>query len=438
MESGLRGSWGDRWGRDPYARMMPSSPPDTSADDSPSAASADDHPDRDSTADRAQVIGQGVRTTAGWSARVLLIGLGAAGLLWILAQLWVGVLPVLLAMIVASVFSPAVGWLRDHRWPSAAAAGATVLAALTVIGGVLALIVRPVAQQGTELAASAGDGIDRLRDWLAGPPLGISNRQIDGAVAGIVDRLRSSAGDLAAGALTGVGAFTSGLVTFILVLVLTFLFLKDGTSFLPWLRRRSGPTVGAHLTEMFTRMWSTLGSFIRIQALVSLIDAVLIGLGLVILGVPLAAPLAVITFFASFVPIVGAIAAGALAVVVALVSNGPTTALLVIGVIVVVQQLESNVLQPFLQGKSLELPAAVVLLSVTIGGTLFGISGAFLAVPVVATAATALRYLDQQVALRAGETVAEDVTSQTRAGDRMARRAQAWRQRRRRTDGADG
>jgi predicted PurR-regulated permease PerM len=156
------------------------------------------------------------------------------------------------------------------------------------------------------------------------------------------------------------------------------------------------------------------------------------------LGVPLAAPLAVITFFASFVPIVGAIAAGALAVVVALVSNGPTTALLVIGVIVVVQQLESNVLQPLLQGKSLELPAAVVLLSVTIGGTLFGISGAFLAVPVVATAATALRYLDQQVALRAGETAAEDVTSQTRAGDRMARRAQAWRQRRRRTDDAVG
>jgi len=365
---------------------------------------------------------------------VLLIGLGAAGLLWVLAQLWVGVLPVLLAMIVASVFSPAVGWLRRHRWPPVAAAGVTVLAALTVVAGVLALIVRPVIRQSTELAASAGDGIDRLRDWLAGPPLEISNRQIDAAVAGVVDRLRSSAGDLAAGALTGVSAFTSGLVTFILVVVLMFLFLKDGPAFLPWLRRRTGPTVGAHLTEMFTRMWSTLGSFIRVQALVSLVDAVLIGLGLAILGVPLAVPLAVLTFFASFVPIVGAVAAGALAVVVALVSNGPTTALFVVGVIVVVQQLEANVLQPFLQGKSLELPAAVVLLSVTIGGVLFGISGAFLAVPVVATAATALRYLDQQVALRAGETVAAEVPNETAAGARIARQVQVWRQRRRPTD----
>jgi len=185
---------------------------------------------------------------------------------------------------------------------------------------------------------------------------------------------------------------------------------------------------------MFTRMWSTLGSFIRVQALVSLVDAVLIGLGLAILGVPLAVPLAVLTFFASFVPIVGAVAAGALAVVVALVSNGPTTALFVVGVIVVVQQLEANVLQPFLQGKSLELPAAVVLLSVTIGGVLFGISGAFLAVPVVATAATALRYLDQQVALRAGETVAAEVPNETAAGARIARQVQVWRQRRRPTD----
>ena len=399
---------------------------------------AEDHPDRDAPIDRARVISRGVRITAGWSARVLLIGLGLAGVLWILAQLWVGVLPVVLAMTVASVFSPVVSWLRGHRWPSVVAAGATVLAVLAVIGGVLALIVRPMIRQGSALASSAGDGIDQLRDWLAGPPLGISSRQIDEAVSVVVDRLRSSAGDLATGALSGVGALTSGLVTLVLVVVLVFLFLKDGPLFLPWLRRRTGPSVGAHLTEVFARMWNTLGGFIRVQALVSLVDAVLIGLGLVILGVPLAAPLAVVTFFFSFVPIIGAVAAGALAVAVALVSNGPTTALLVVGVILLVQQLESNVLQPFLQGKSLELPAAVVLLSVTVGGTLFGISGAFLAVPVVATAATALRYLDEQVALRSGESVPEDITSRTPAGARIARRIRPWRRRRPTDTEADG
>ena len=391
---------------------------------------AGDSPDTGSVVDRAMVIGRGVRVMAGWSARVLVIGLATAGVLWVLAQLWVGVLPVVLALTVASVFSPVVGWLRRHSWPAAAAAGVTVLAALAVIGGVLALIVRPMIRQGSELAASAGDGIDRLRDWLAGPPLEISSRQLNEAVSMIADRLRSSAGDLASGALTGVGAFTSGLVTLVLVVVLVFLFLKDGPSFLPWVRRRTGPSAGAHLTEVFTRMWTTLGGFIRVQALVSLVDAVLIGLGLVLLGVPLAAPLAVVTFFASFVPIAGAVTAGALAVAVALVSNGPTTALLVIGVIVLVQQLEANVLQPFLQGKSLDLPAAVVLLSVTVGGTMFGISGAFLAVPVAATAATVLRYVDEQVALRSGESVPDDIDSRTASGARMARRIQLWRHRR--------
>lgn len=358
--------------------------------------------------DRARVIGRGLRATSVWSGRLLLIGLGVAGLLWLLAQLWVGVLPVVLALIVSSVFSPVVRWLQDRRWPSVAAAGVTVLGAIAAIGGVLVLVIRPMINQGGDLVASASDGIDRLADWLAGPPLNITSEQLDAAIDGLVERLRSSVGELAAGAWTGVGAVTSGLVTFVLVIVLTFLFLKDGRRFLPWLRRRSGPAAGVHLTEVLSRMWATLGSFIRIQALVSLVDATFIGLGLVILGVPLAAPLAVVTFFAGFVPIVGAFTAGALAVVVALVSNGPTTALLVLGVIVLVQQLESNLLQPLLQGKSLELPAAVVLLAVTIGGTLFGISGAFLSVPVVATIATALRYVDEQVALRAGETSPDD------------------------------
>jgi hypothetical protein len=138
-----------------------------------------------------------------------------------------------------------------------------------------------------------------------------------------------------------------------------------------------------------------------VQAVVALVDSVLIGLGLVILGVPLAVPLAVITFIGAFIPIVGAIVAGALGVLVALVSNGFTTALIVLAIIVAVQQLEGNVMQPILQGRSLRLHAAVVLLAVTAGGTLFGIAGAFLSVPVAATGAVVLRYLSERIDARA-------------------------------------
>jgi predicted PurR-regulated permease PerM len=213
------------------------------------------------------------------------------------------------------------------------------------------------------------------------------------------------------------------------VLVLSFLFLKDGAEFLPWLRRQSGPAMGTHLTELLARVWLTLGRYIRVQALVSLADAILIGLGLLILQVPLAPALAVLTFFAGFIPIVGAVVAGSLAVLVALVSNGPTTALLVIALVILVQQIESNVLQPLLQGRSLHLHAAVVLLAVAAGGTLFGIAGAFLAVPVAAIVATVLRYLTEQTALRSGEVHADEVSTVTAEGNRAAKmgeRAARW------------
>ena len=241
--------------------------------------------------------------------------------------------------------------------------------------------------------------------------------------------MQRSAEQIAAGVFSGVSAITSGVVTFVLVVVLSFLILKDGASFLPWLRRQTGPAMGTHLTELLARVWLTLGRYIRVQALVSFVDAVLIGIGLLILQVPLAPALAVLTFFAGFIPIVGAVVAGSVAALVALVSNGPATALFVVALVIVVQQIESNVLQPVLQGRSLQLHAAVVLLSVTVGGTLFGIAGAFLAVPVVAIVATVLRYLAEQTALRSGEVHADQVATVTAEGGRAARmgeRAARW------------
>ena len=132
----------------------------------------------------------------------------------------------------------------------------------------------------------------------------------------------------------------------------------------------------------------------------------LIGIGLVILGVPLAYALAIITFIGGFIPIVGAFVAGGLAVLIALVSNGPVNALIVLAIILAVQQLEGNVLQPWLQSKSMKLHAVIVLLAVMLGASLFGGIGAFLAVAVAATVAVVLRYYGEQVAEQAGENAA--------------------------------
>jgi predicted PurR-regulated permease PerM len=200
-----------------------------------------------------------------------------------------------------------------------------------------------------------------------------------------------------------VGAATSALVTLFTTIVVTFFLLKDGPRFVPWLRRTAGMPAAPHFAEVLQRVWSTLGGFIRTQALVSLVDAVLIGIGLLVLGVPLAYALAIITFIGGFVPIVGAFVAGGLAVLIALVANGPVTALIVLGIILAVQQLEGNVLQPWLQSKSMNLHAVIVLLAVTLGASTFGVIGAFLAVPVAAALAVIIRYYGEQVSERAGE-----------------------------------
>ena len=127
------------------------------------------------------------------------------------------------------------------------------------------------------------------------------------------------------------------------------------------------------------------------------------------------------TFFGGYIPIIGAFISGALAVLVTLVTNSPRDALIALLLVIAVQQLEGNVLSPYLQGKNLNLHAAVVLLSVAAGGTLFGITGAFLAVPVAATTAEILRYVNERI----DEVVDESAPPEdSEAAETMERRAE--------------
>lgn len=350
---------------------------------------------------RGTAIGEGITWTARWSLRLVLVALGAV-LVWLLiGSLWSVVMPTLLAVILATALWPPTAWLRGHGFPPALAAATVVLAGIVVLAGLVTLIATSVVGGIPEITTSATSGIQAIQQWLSGPPLNLAQSQLDAVLQTATAQLQQSVSAITASVLTGVGSVASGVVTALLTLVLAFLFVKDGPRFLPWLQGFAGDGAGGHLAEVLRRIWNTLGDFIRVQALVAFVDGVLIGLGLVVLGVPLAIPLAVLTFLGGFVPIVGALVAGALSVLVALVSNGFTTALIVLVIILVVQQLEGNVLQPYLQGRSLRLHAAVVLLAVTAGSTLYGIAGAFLSVPVTAAAAVVMRYLGERIDARA-------------------------------------
>ena len=370
--------------------------------------------------DRGEVIASDGRTAAAWALRFIIVVAATAILLYLLKWVWMGLLPILLALIVSTVLWPPVRWMRDHKVPASLATFITLIGFFGIIGGIFAAMAPTVKSQGSELVRQTEQGLNQIVDWLKERDLEVLEpEQIQQTVDQVTAFAKGQASNIASGVFSGLGAIASVGTTLALTLVLTFFFLKDGDRFLPWVRKYTGVRAGWHLTEVCIRSWNTLSGFIRTQAIVSGVDAIFIGLGLLFLGVPLWPVLAVITFFAGFIPIVGAISAGALAVIIALVSNGFMNAVFVLILIIAVQQLESNVLSPILQSQAMGLHAAVVLLAVAVGGTLFGIVGAFLAVPVAAVAAVWLRYWAEMVSLRSGEITADEIAMATQQTQTM-------------------
>lgn len=338
-----------------------------------------------------------LRTSARVSAELLLVLVAAAVALWLLGRMWSVIWPLIVALFLTTLTWPLAAFLRKHGWRPALAASLVTVLFLVAAAGIVALIAVPVASQSGELGNGVVEGIQQLREWAAGPPLNIGDAQITGAFDAAVDRVQNSVGSAVSTVVTGVSTVFNGLVTAILALFLMFFFLKDGPRFLPWLARQLPGRLATDVPVVATRGWETLGSFVRSQAFVGLLDAVFIGLGLWIVGVPLVLPLAVLTFVSAFVPIVGALFAGLVAVLIALVSNGLTDALIVLAIIIVVQQLEGNVFQPMIQSRGLGLHAAVILLAVTLGASLAGVVGSLLAVPAAALIAVVWSYLREQL-----------------------------------------
>ncbi len=353
-----------------------------------------------------------LRASARVSVELLLVLVMTAVALWLLGRMWSVVWPLIVGLLLTTLTWPVARFLRRHGWPPALAAASVTVLFLAVAAAVVALIAVPVASQSGELTDGVVDGIHKVRDWAAGPPLNVDEDQVSGALDEAADRIQKSAGSLVTTVLAGVSTVVNGVVTAVLAVFLMFFFLKDGPRFLPWLARQLPGRLATDVPIVAERSWNTLGAFVRSQAAVGLLDAVFIGIGLWIVDVPLVLPLAVLTFVSAFVPIVGALFAGFVAVLIALVSNGLSDALIVLAIIIVVQQLEGNVFQPMIQSRGLGLHAAVILLAVTLGGSLAGIVGSLLAVPVAAMVAVFWNYLREQLS----EPAQEPATGEPPAG----------------------
>jgi putative heme transporter len=314
-----------------------------------------------------------------------MIGIGAAlAVAGILAgQLALIVVPVVLALFPATLLVPVAAKLKQVGVPDALAGLLSMLLAFILIGGVIGAMIPLVLADAPELAESAGEGIQQIEQFLEDDPLGLGL----GGPAELLEAAREQVGEIGqfAGQAAGAAATAFEVIAGLLLLfVVLFFYLKDGRRLAEGVISVAPASSRSRLRRAADRSWDTLGSYFRGQLLVALVDAVFIGIGLLVLGVPLAVPLAVLIFFGGLFPIVGAVATGGLAVLVALADAGLTTALIVLGLVLVVQQLESNVLEPLILGKAIDLHPIVVLLAITTGAVTLGILGAFLAVPVAA------------------------------------------------------
>jgi putative heme transporter len=308
---------------------------------------------------------------------VVLVALGASRLMLV-------VLPVIVALLLTTLLCPLARALEGRGWRPAPAAFVTVLLAVLVFAGLWALIIPGVVSQSDDLVASVQEGAGKAAGVLE--PLGVGRADVDEAIDKGLSSVQANQ------VITGAVLLTQWAAAVVLIVVLTFFFLKDGTRLWDWVVELFHEDRQPVLREVGDRSWAVLSAYVRGVFLVACIDAVLIGAALLIVGVPVAMPLIVLTFIAAFFPIVGAFVAGTAAVLVALVANGAVAALVILAVIVAVQQLEGNVFYPIVVGRRLKLHPVGILLALTAGGVLAGVAGAFLAVPIAAVTAAVIDY----------------------------------------------
>jgi predicted PurR-regulated permease PerM len=355
---------------------------------------------------------------AAWGWRILAASAALALIAFVLIQLYVVVVPVVLALFLAAVLEPAAAWLRARRWPPALAAASVFVTSVGVLVLLLYWIGASVAFQFSDVGEQLQEGIESAKEWVQGEPLNLSPERVDTLEADLRETARTAGGgflERAAGRAQVAGEVLGGVV---LLLFTLFFILKDGSRMADWLRTRIPSAYRDDAVALTTRARHVMRQYLIATAATGLIDGVLIGIALWLLGVPLVVPLAVLTFLGGFLPLVGAAVAGLVSAVVALVTNGLGVALLVVAATIAVQQIEGNLLQPLILERAVRLHPLVTVWAVAAGLVVGGLLGAFLSVPLAAIAVGVRSHYRSR-----GQSVPDASPAAEDAGDAGARAA---------------
>ncbi len=351
---------------------------------------------RESTAEHNRVPGW-LQSGAAWSWRLLVLALAIYLITRMLGVLYIVVVPCIAALLLTALLQPLADRLCRTGLPRLAATWATLLIAAAVLGGLATLVANRVSADYPTLVTEVRHTTTQIESWLSGPPFHVKNSSVQNFLNDIPGYLSKHKSLVEGTVVTGgkiAAEFFGGLV---LMLFVMFFLIKDGERIWTWL-------LGAMRTETAERVnraghaaWQVVVYYMRGTVAVAAIHAIVIGLVLWIMGVPLALPLALVVFVAAFVPLVGLLVAGALAIVVTLATKGWVDAVILLGILIVEDQLEAHLLQPQVVGRVIRLHPLAVILSLAVGGVLAGIAGAVVAVPIVAVITRAVPELRRRV-----------------------------------------
>ncbi len=327
---------------------------------------------------------------AGWSWRLLVIGTVVVVTGMVAVRLRLVLVPVLAALLLTRLLWRPTRKLTNATGTRGLAAACMMLGATAAVGGLIAGGAFIVNERRDDVFDAVDQGWADLEDRIVNLDIvDVDRTELQATREDILNTVREWSGSrevLASGTRVAVEI----LAGFLLCVILSFFFLKDGAALTGALLRRIEPGVRGEASTRLAGAWDGLGAFLRGATILGAVEGVVVWVAMVVVGAKLGYVVALLTFLSAFVPIVGAIAAGVTAVLVTWATAGPTAALIVGGVMLAVQQLDNDVLAPWIYGRALKVHPVVIILVIASAGAIAGIGGAIVAMPLLSLVAGAL------------------------------------------------
>lgn len=342
----------------------------------------------------AEQVAWSLRVSAEWGWRILVLGVVLYFVLQAYQAVHLVAFSFLIGVLVAAVLRPLHLFLhRRAHFPPALAALTTVLLALVVLAGVGYFVADQISTNAQELGNQLSQSVTELQNWLANGPLNLQQSDLDALLDRLTATIRDNQAAIASGLVDTVRSVAEALSGVLLGVLTAFFVVKDGEKIWAWLVGLLPRAARPRVEVAGRRSWHTLGGYVRGQVAIASFHAVTITVALFAFRVPLAAPLGVVVFLFSFIPVIGMIIAGSLVVIITWLEHGLITAIIMAIIVVALVQLESHVLQPLIMSRAVSVHPLAVLLAVLAGTKLDGVAGALLAVPLVAVGNTAFKAL---------------------------------------------